>query len=100
VIQSFTNAIYRGQLWVASHSPREVAEAIAPFFPDNDIDLLEKVCKRHADIDAFMGNPLLKPESLDRLMMVMEQAGELTQRVNYEDIVDPSFAQNAIENIK
>ena len=47
--QRFTNAIYKGQQWVATHTAAEVAEAIAPFFPDSDIALLEKVCQRHAE---------------------------------------------------
>ncbi|MEG1773563.1 MAG: ABC transporter substrate-binding protein, partial [Oscillospiraceae bacterium] len=46
-IQRFANAIYKGQRWVETHSAREVAEAIAPFFPDSNLELLEKVTQRH-----------------------------------------------------
>ena len=99
VIQAFTNAVYKGQKWVASHTPREVAEAIAPFFPDNDIDLLERVCRRHAEIDAFMSTPVMKEEAFDKLQTVMEQAGELEKRVSFTSVVDNSFAQKAVESI-
>jgi NitT/TauT family transport system substrate-binding protein len=99
VIQACTNAIYKGQKWLASHTAREVAEAIESYFPDTDIDLLEKVCQRHADIDAFTKDPILKEDALDRLQTVMEQAGELTKRVDYGQLVDTSFAQKAIETI-
>ena len=99
-IQKFTNAVYKGQLWVASHSAREVAEAIAPFFPDSDVTLLERVCQRHADIDAFMQTPLMKEDALGRLMTVMEQAGELSKKVEYDLIIDSSYANTAIKNIK
>ncbi|MDF2989390.1 MAG: hypothetical protein K0R50_4900, partial [Eubacterium sp.] len=35
-VQKFTEAIYKGQVWVDSHSPKEIAEAIKSFFPDTD----------------------------------------------------------------
>lgn len=98
--QKFTNAIYKGQLWVASHTPAEVAKAIAPFFPDTDIALLEKVCARHAEIDAFMSTPVMKEEAFDRLQTVMEQAGELPERVEFEKLVDNSFAEKAAATVK
>ena len=100
VIQSFTNAVYKGQLWVKSHTAAEVAKAIAPYFPDTDIALLETVCQRHADVDAFMSDPVLLPEAFDRLQTVMEQAGELNGRVQYEALVDTTFAKKAIDTIK
>lgn len=98
--QKFTNAIYKGQLWVASHTPAEVAKAIAPFFPDTDIALLEKVCARHAEIDAFMSTPVMKEDAFDRLQTVMEQAGELPERVEFEKLVDNSFAEKAAATVK
>ena len=98
--QKFTNAIYKGQLWVASHTPAEVAKAIAPFFPDTDIALLEKVCARHAEIDAFMTTPVMKEEAFDRLQTVMEEAGELPERVEFANLVDNSFAEKAAATVK
>ena len=100
VIQRFTNAIYKGQLWVQQHSAAEVAQAIAEFFPDTDLALIETVCQRHADVDALMSDPLMLPDALDRLQTVMEQAGELSGRVEYEKLVNPTFAKKAIETIK
>lgn len=100
VIQHFTNAIYKGQLWVKNHSAAEVAKAISQFFPDTDLALLETVCQRHADIDAFMSDPLLVPDALDRLQTVMEQAGELNGRVDYDKLVNTTFAKKAMETIK
>lgn len=100
VIQRFTNAIYRGQLWVKDHSAAEVAKVIAEFFPDTDLELLETVCQRHADVDAFMSDPLMLPDALDRLQTVMEQAGELPGRVDYDKLVNTTFAKKAMETIK
>lgn len=98
--QKFANAIYKGQKWVKEHSAAEVAKAIAPFFPDTDIALLEKVCARHAEIDAFMSTPVMQPDAFDRLQTVMEQAGELEKRVEFSDLTDNTFALKAVETIK
>ena len=97
VIQGFANAIARAQRWIAEHSDREVAEAIADQFPDTSIDLLEKVTARHRQIDAWNATPVMEQQSLERLETVMEHAGELTreQWVDFDALVDNTFAQNA-----
>ena len=95
VIQGFTNAIARGQEWVLSHSAEEIAETILEQFPDTDLEVLTAVCQRHLEIDAWNATPVMEEEALDRLMTVMETAGELEQRVAFADLVDNSFAEKA-----
>lgn len=76
-IQKFTNAVYKGQVWVKEHTAQEIAEAIKDFFPDTDIELLANVLQRYIDIDAWNETPVLKEESFNLLQTVMEEAGEL-----------------------
>ena len=97
VVQGFTNAIARAQRWIAEHSDREVAEAMAAQFPDTSVELLEKVTARHRAIDAWNSTPVMEQSALERLETVMEHAGELTreQWVDFEKLVDNSFAQKA-----
>lgn len=95
-VQKFTNAIYQGQIWVKEHSAREVAQAIQEFFPNTELDLLETVIQRYKDIDVWKENPILKEKDFELLQTVMEQAGELKQRAEYDKIVNNSFAQKAI----
>lgn len=99
-IQNFTNAIYKGQLWVKEHSSLEIAEAIQDFFPDTDVDLLASVIQNYKDIDAWNDTPVLKEESFNRLQEVMTSAGELTQKAPYEKIVNNTYAEKAIEEVK
>lgn len=100
IIQRFTNAIYRGQLWVDSHTPEEIAEVIKPSFPDTEEDILVTVARRYKEQDAWSKDPVLKKESLDLLQEVMQMAGELKQAAPYEELVDTSFAKKAIETVK
>ena len=97
VIQGFTNAIYRAQQWIADHTDREVAEAIAGQFPDTSIDLLETVTARHREIDAWCATPVMEQASLERLETVMEHAGELSREdwVDFDALVDNRFAAAA-----
>ena len=97
VIQGFTNAIYRAQQWIAKHTDREVAEAIAGQFPDTSIDLLETVTARHREIDAWCATPVMEQASLERLETVMEHAGELSREdwVDFDALVDNRFAAAA-----
>ncbi|MBQ5320550.1 MAG: ABC transporter substrate-binding protein [Oscillospiraceae bacterium] len=94
-VQKFTNAITKGQKWVATHSAAEIAEVIASFFPDTDLPLLTKAMQSHIDIDAWNTDSVMEKQAFDRLQDVMTEAGELDKRVDFEALVDNSFAQKA-----
>ena len=100
IIQKFTNAIYRGQLWTFDHSPEEIAKAIKPSFPDSDEKILAAVAKRYKEIDAWAQNPLFTEDAFSRLQDVMQLAGELDKRAPYDKLVTNSFAEQAIKAVK
>ena len=93
-IQKFTNAIYKGQKWVKEHTSKEIAEVIASFFPDTDIETLSSAIQSYKDIDAWNDTPVLKEESFERLQEVMTSAGELEQKASYDKIVNNKYAEN------
>ncbi|MCX7883616.1 MAG: ABC transporter substrate-binding protein [Caloramator sp.] len=102
IIQKFTNAIYKGQLYVQSHSSKEIAKDIVSFFPGSDTELLAVVVENYKSIDAFAKDPILKEESLSRLMDIIQSydANLIPTRPPYEKIVTTKFAKEAIRNIK
>lgn len=97
LILRFTRAVYRGQQWVAAHSAREIAEAVAESFPDTEVELLTTVVQRYKDIGVWNEEPVLSEESFNLLQEVMTQAGELTQTAPHSQVVDNSFAQKVLE---
>lgn len=99
VIQGFANAVAKGLKWVQEHSDREVAEAIADQFPDTDITVLEKVVSRYRSINAWKDTPVMDKEDLERLETVMETAGELSSRVDFDALVDNSYAEKAVNTL-
>lgn len=100
IIQKFTNAIYRGQLWVDSHTPEELAKVIKSSFPDADEEILISLSKRYKEGDAWNKDPIMKKESFDLLQKVIKTAGELKKEAPYDKIVNTEFAKKAVKNIK
>lgn len=100
MVQKFTNAIYKGMLWVQEHSSEEIAEAVKPQFPDTDDEVLIALIDRYREQDSWKPDLIITEEGLDHLMNIMEMAGELDERVEYEKIVTTEFAKKAMENIK
>lgn len=94
IIQKFTEAIYDGQKCVKEHTAKEIAEVIQSFFPDTSVEMLESAVKTYKDIEAWNETPELKEESFERLQEVMTQAGELTQKVPFDKIVNNKYAEN------
>lgn len=94
LIQNFVDAIYEGQVWVATHTPYEIAEVLLSSFPETDIEVLAKVVERYQSIDAWNQTPVMTEESFNRLQDVIEASGELAERVPFEALVNNSFAEN------
>jgi len=97
MIQKFTNAIYRAQQWVQEKSVSEITEAVLPYFPDTDKGIAESVVKRYKEQQSYASDPIIDEEEWNRLLDVMEAAGELNGRVPVTKLVDNSFAQKAME---
>lgn len=100
IIQRFTNAVYKGQIWVAEHSAAEVAVVIQDAFPDTELDILTTVVQRYKDIDVWNSDPVLKEAPFELLQTVMTSAGELKEKAPYDKLVNNSYAEKAIKNIK
>ena len=97
LIQNFTDAIYKGQKWTEEHSAKEIAELIKDFFPSTDVQMLESSIQRYKDIDAWNKTPILTEEAFNKLQDVIEEAGELEKRADYEKVVNNKYAEEAIK---
>lgn len=100
MVQSFTNAIYKGMLWVQNHSTEEIAKAVKPQFPDTDEEVLIALIDRYREQDSWKPDLIITEEGLNHMMDIMEMAGELDKRADYDKIVTVEFAKKAMEKIK
>ncbi len=95
VIQSFTNALQKGMDYVASHSPEEIAKVIQPQFEETDMETLTTIITRYYEQDTWKGNLIFEEDAFTLLENILEEAGELPQRVPYTDLVTTEFAKKA-----
>jgi NitT/TauT family transport system substrate-binding protein len=97
VIQKFTHAIYKAQQWVATHSPAETAQVIAPYFDNIKPEILESSVKRYLEQGSYASDPILDEAEWNNLQNIMDEAGELKQRADYAKLVNTTFAKAAME---
>ncbi len=100
LIQRFTNAVYRGQQWVATHAAKDIAALVADQFPDTSLELLTAAVESYRRIDAWNTTPVMGKAGFDRLQTVMTAAGELAKTADYTQIVNNTFAEKAIATVK
>lgn len=97
VIQSFTNALQKGMDYVNSHTPEEIAAVIAPQFDGTELQTITTIVSRYAAQDTWKENLIFEEDSFMLLQNILEEAGELPERVPYEDLVTTEFAEQAIK---
>ncbi len=97
LIQRFTNAVTKGQKWVAEHTPEEIAECVASFFADTDTAVLASAVKSYKDIGAFAVTPVMTEDAFNRLQEVIEKAGELDKRAPFDKLINNTFAEKAVQ---
>lgn len=97
VIQGFTNALQKGMDYVQAHTPEEIAEVIEPQFPETDLETITTIVTRYYDQDTWKSNLIFEENSFDLLQDILESAGELPERVPYDDLVTTQFAAVAAQ---
>ena len=97
IIQKFTNALQKGMDYVQSHTPEEIAEVIAPQFKETDLETITAIVKRYYDQDTWKENLIFEKDSFELLQDILEDAGELGERAEYEELVQTEYAKNAVK---
>lgn len=98
IIQKFTDALQKGMDYVQSHTPEEIAEVIAPQFKETDLETITAIVKRYYDQDTWKENLIFEKDSFELLQDILEDAGELTDRAAYEDLVQTEYTRKACES--
>lgn len=98
--QKFANAVQKAQNWVQTSKPEEIADVIAPYFPEVPKDILASVAKRYKESDAWAQDPIIDKEEFDNMKKIMQEAGELKGDAPYEKLVNTTFAEKAKKEVK
>ena len=96
-ITRFTRALYKAQRWVEKHSPAEIAEAIAPQFPEVDREILIRVLERFKEQDSWATDPIIDQQEYEHMLDVMREANELPKEVPYEKVIHTELVRKVLD---
>lgn len=92
VIQKFTNAVQKGLDYVNTHSAEEIAKTIQPQFKETPLEQITMIVDRYKSQDTWKDDTIFEQSSFDLLQNILEEAGELSQRAPYADLVTTEFS--------
>lgn len=86
-IKSFTKAIQKGLDFVHENDSETIAKSILKFFPDTSLNDLTEVIERYKRQDSWPKTTEFSVESFNHLQEIMIEAGELDEKVPYEELI-------------
>ncbi len=95
-VKRFLRAVYRAQIWIQTASDEEVAMAMEPFFPDASLDSLKIVANSYRETDSWKQDPVMQEADYNRLLDIIQEAGELSARPDFQTLVDNRIAEQVV----
>ena len=95
-VENFLRAVQKGCDYLFAHDNQHLAELLLPYFDGTTKELIQSALANYKACDVWMRNPVMLQSTFERLQDLMENAGELTERVNFYDVVDNSIANKLI----
>lgn len=68
-----------------------------PQFKETPLENITVIVDRYKNQDTWKADTIFEKESFELLENILEEAGELSQRVPYEDLVTTTFAEKAVK---
>lgn len=97
LICAFTSALQKGMEYVNSHDSTEIAKVIAPQFPDTDESVIAAIVERYHAQDTWKTDLIFTEDAYTLLLDILEEAGQLSDRPAYEDLITTEFANKAVK---
>jgi NitT/TauT family transport system substrate-binding protein len=89
---AMVHATRRTLNWVAEHSAEELADVVAPFYPDVPRDILTSSLRRYRDAGLWARTPDVSRQGFARLAASLKSGGFISRMHRYEDCVDQSLS--------
>lgn len=96
IVTNFLKAVVKGYQFMKDNTPETVAEKLAPSFSGTPVASIAASVKSYLEIDAWCSTPVMKEADFNKLMYIMENAGTLTSRADFDKAVDNSIAESII----
>ncbi|MFZ7102299.1 MAG: ABC transporter substrate-binding protein [Peptococcaceae bacterium] len=98
-VQKFVNALYQGQLWCKYHTPAEIYQALLPYFPDLDKEILQRMIVHYKNQDIWTDTPVIKEPAFQKIREILRKSGLSTAEIDFTGIVNNTFAQKTVEEV-
>ncbi|GAK10201.1 ABC transporter substrate-binding protein [Geomicrobium sp. JCM 19038] len=93
----FNRALYKAQQFVQEEDSQVIASSIEPYFEETPDDLIAQVVDRYRDQDSYAIDPYIDEDGWDHLQDIMEASGELPAHFDYEDLVNTTITDQALQ---
>lgn len=91
-LETFLRCIHEATLWLLTNDNLTVADKLTDAFVGTDVNDIANAIGNYRSADTWKVTPSMTKESFERLLDVMQNAGELSQRVPFEKLIDNSIA--------
>jgi NitT/TauT family transport system substrate-binding protein len=92
----FTRALARAQRWMATATAGEIADLVAPAFPDVEPELRRRAVARYQAQSTWATQPVLTREGYDYLQQILLDGGFIRRRHRFEDLIDLEIARGVV----
>ena len=89
--ESMVRATRRTLVWVAEHSAEDLADAVAPYYPDVPRGILASSFQRYRDAGLWSRTPEISRQGFARLADSLKSGGFISRDHSFEDCVDQSL---------
>ena len=100
VVVRVTRALCRAQRWLTRAGAADVAELIAPAFPDMPATIRHRAIARYLAQDTWAPDPILRRPGYEALQQILLDGGFIKRRHRYEDLVDVSIAVRVVGRLE
>ena len=98
--KGFLRAVLRGVQYAQTQDVDTIAGYLVDYFPSTSKNSLAVSVQSYRNIDAWVTDMAMTKESFERLQDIIGSAGELTRRVNYEDLTDNTYVREVYAALK
>lgn len=99
VIEKFLRAMQKAIKYLGETDEKTVAESLLKQFPDTSLNSVSVALKSYKEIDAWVTEMAMTEKAFNNLQDVMQNAGELTQRVEHGKIAYNEIAEKVYKEV-
>ncbi len=97
--KAFLRAVCRGYQYMADNTPETVAKSLTASFAGTSEQSIAAAVKNYLAIGAWKKTPVLEKTSFELLQDIMENAGTLESRADYNAAVDNTIANQLVKEL-